>query len=82
MRGEIEIAGTAVGSSARIVGDLTGQLIAGAFGNVVVVGSFTGQIGDAGTAPGVGNVFRIAKPGGGGTLQPSDAIFATRIGYP
>ncbi|NOZ19546.1 MAG: hypothetical protein GXP25_00495 [Planctomycetes bacterium] len=82
LQGIVDITGTAAESSISVKGNLTGQLIAAAFGNVSINGSFSGQIGDAGTVAGVDNMLKINTPGGGGALLPDENIFATRMGYP
>ncbi|NOZ19573.1 MAG: hypothetical protein GXP25_00630, partial [Planctomycetes bacterium] len=80
--GTIDVVGSAVGTSMRLNGSITlgGRLLAGAFGNVTVVGSLLGAIGDAGTAPGVGNTLVVTSPDGDGTVTPADA-FAFYFGY-
>ena len=57
------------------------SLLAGVFGNVTVIGRFSGIIGDAGTAAGKGNTLTITVRGGGGIVTPAKA-FATYYGYP
>ncbi|NOZ22190.1 MAG: S8 family serine peptidase [Planctomycetes bacterium] len=82
LAGALDITGSAQGAKIQITSDLSGALIAGMFGNVKVNGVFTGQIGDTGTAAGVGNTLRVKVSGGGGVLLPNDSIFANLIGYP
>ncbi|MEW6358687.1 MAG: CARDB domain-containing protein [Planctomycetota bacterium] len=84
LQGIVDVAGSAVGSLITVNGNLTGsgRLIAAAFGNVSITGSFSGEIGDGGTAAGVDNTLRVSVSGGGGSLLPNDNIFATRMGYP
>ncbi|MEW6356112.1 MAG: hypothetical protein AB1696_07310 [Planctomycetota bacterium] len=66
----------------QIGGNLSGSLLANLMGNVTVVGSFSGTIGRAATANGVGNTLNVGIPGGGGALVPGPAIFAAIIGWP
>ncbi|MEW6358502.1 MAG: S8 family serine peptidase [Planctomycetota bacterium] len=79
--GTLDISGSAGGSRILVNGDLSGSLLAGMFGDVMITRTFMGRIGDAETAAGVGNRLLIHTPGGGGQLA-HESIFANRIGYP
>jgi len=74
--------GASTNDEVRVSGNLSGSLLASLFGDVTIGGSFSGTIGRAGTANGVGNTLTVGVPGGGGSLVPGDLIFANRIGYP
>lgn len=81
LAGTVDIQGSCVvagkNSLLKVLGNLTGDLIADLFGNVMVLGDFTGtgNIGDAGTAAGVGN-YLMVKGTNAGTLLPDGSIFA------
>ncbi len=81
LAGEVDIVGSAARATINLNGNLTGSLLAGLFGNVTVMGRFSGRIGDAGTAPGLSNVLRVTMPGGGGIVAPPNA-FRNYLGYP
>jgi hypothetical protein len=81
LAGTIDITGTAQSSQIHILGNLSGSLLAGLFGNVTIMGRFTGIIGDAGTAAGKGNTLIVTMRGGGGIVAPAKA-FANYFGYP
>jgi hypothetical protein len=82
MAGAINIADSAAGSTMSFTGDVTGNVAARLFGNVVIWGRLTGVLGTPTTLAGVANMLWVLGPGGGGLLVPNNAIFATRIGYP
>jgi len=77
LAGIIDISGSAAGSNIQIKGDLSGDLVADLFGNVMITGDFTGtgNIGDVDTAAGVGN-YLMVKGLNNGTLNPDGSIFA------
>ncbi|MEW6357911.1 MAG: right-handed parallel beta-helix repeat-containing protein [Planctomycetota bacterium] len=85
LAGTIDVTGSAApngrNSTAIVLGDLSGSLLAGVFGNVRVIGAFTGQIGDAGTSAGASNLLLVREPSGGGAITPTNA-FARYLGYP
>ncbi|MBU0716614.1 MAG: hypothetical protein KJ749_00055, partial [Planctomycetes bacterium] len=74
LAGTIDITGSAASATIQINGDLTGALVAGVFGNVSIYGNFSGQIGDAGTAPGNGNTLYVSGSSVGGIIQPGTAF--------
>ncbi|NOZ23105.1 MAG: choice-of-anchor D domain-containing protein, partial [Planctomycetes bacterium] len=80
LAGTIDVTGSAApggrNSNTKVLGDLSGSLLAGVFGNVRVMGTFAGQIGDAGTSAGAGNLLLIRNDGGG-TVTPGDAFERT-----
>lgn len=81
LAGQVDV-GNANGASIQIVGDLTGGLTGVVFGNVTIVGSFSGWIGDEyQTTAGTGNTLRVSRPGGGGMVTPYPEAFARYIGY-
>ncbi|MEW6356052.1 MAG: hypothetical protein AB1696_07000 [Planctomycetota bacterium] len=80
MAGVIDIVRSARKTGITIVGDLTGDLLAGVFGDVTVAGVFSGNIGDGGTGGGVDNTLRVGKTVGG-LVTPINA-FNRHIGYP
>ena len=76
--GMASIAG--VNSGTTIVGNLTGQLTANQFGNVVVTGSFLAPTTITATLPGQANFFMVGVRGGTGFVSALD-IFTTYINY-
>ena len=81
LAGTVDIVGSAKGSNITVSGNLSGNLLAGLFGNVTVLGRFSGHIGDTGTAAGKGNTLLVTMPGGGGVVTPAKA-FQYYFGYP
>ncbi|MEW6360387.1 MAG: Ig-like domain-containing protein [Planctomycetota bacterium] len=79
LAGTVDIQGSCVANGRnallQVIGNLTGDLVADLFGNVMVIGNFTGAIGDADTAAGTGN-YLVVKGANDGTLNPNDSIFA------
>jgi len=64
----------------KIIGDLTGELYTNdAFGDVSILGNFTGLIGAEG--PGVGNTLRVTGPDASGDVNPYPEAFNHYIGY-
>ncbi|MEW6359822.1 MAG: Ig-like domain-containing protein [Planctomycetota bacterium] len=73
--GSIDITRSARNAKITIAGDLTGNLLAGIFGNVMINGNFRGSIGDGDTAAGMGNSLTV-KGENSGAFLPGSAIFA------
>ncbi|MEW6358544.1 MAG: FG-GAP-like repeat-containing protein [Planctomycetota bacterium] len=60
----------------QVLGNLSGDLLAGLFGNVLITGDFTGDLGRDTTAAGAGNTLTV-NGAFTGTLHPNNSIFAT-----
>ncbi|MEW6359898.1 MAG: C25 family cysteine peptidase [Planctomycetota bacterium] len=79
LAGAVSIRGSAasggINSQVRIIGNLSGDLTAGLFGNVMITGNFTGDIGNAGTVAGIGN-YLMVNGASAGRLHPNSSIFA------
>ncbi|MEW6357667.1 MAG: choice-of-anchor D domain-containing protein [Planctomycetota bacterium] len=72
--GTVDVTGSSQMVRMQIVGDLSGTLLSGIFGDVTVIGNFTGAIGDGGTVAGVGNTLRVVGPTWTGAVTPANAF--------
>ena len=76
----MDLVGSSQTATIQIMGNVDGSLLSGLFGNVTVLGSFRGFIGDGATVPGAGNVLWVVLTDGGLVTPPN--AFTTYVGYP
>ncbi|NOZ20382.1 MAG: hypothetical protein GXP25_04755 [Planctomycetes bacterium] len=77
--GNIDIEGGSRYAPIKIVGDMSGELTGAAFGDVSILGNFTGFIGAEGA--GVGNTLLVKGPDTSGDVNPYPEAFNRYIGY-